>query len=155
MDLTILNSTFQNIAYEEGFLRAVNQGIALKGVTFTNIKLPPFVQECFFDPEFCQGLFHCFGESRCSLHNVCVQNVDCCGNVAILGMSNRTDWNVTGSLSVKGLNLNVQEFKEFQGGACETGIGRYEDREHTKLNCISEDDMDAVATNECPLGGGI
>jgi len=88
--------------------------------------------------------------------NACVENVDCYGNVDLLGISNRTDWNVTGSLSVKGLNRNVQEFQEFQGGTCdETGIGRYEDKEYTIMECLSKDDLlGAVTTNECPLIGG-
>jgi len=56
MDLAIINSTFQNIAYEVGLMRTFHQGMSLDGVQFTNIKLPPFVRECFFKPECCQDV---------------------------------------------------------------------------------------------------
>ena len=109
VDLTISNSLFENVVYEEQFITSLNQATHLENVTFRDVRLARIWSTgCGIHPQGCRNLLDCSsaidtgsdrvldqGPNACSIKNVCIENVDAAGAGPIV-ISNQTRWSSSG-----------------------------------------------------------
>ena len=152
------NCLFDDVSYEEEFLVSIYQAFHLRRTTFRNIRLPDLLpQGCEAHPDGCRNILHCRagGLTNCSVHDVCVQNVDTTGAGPIV-ISQDTEWSNSGRNTWIGPTEFEYSFTSNNSTSpfCDLSVARLEDAEPSEkwppYTCIDPPVFERQ-TGSCPL----